>query len=225
MKIGSKLGLSIVAMILASQATYAETLNVATVNNDDMIVMQKLSTQWEKETGNKLNWVVLEENTLRQRVTTDIATKGGQFDIVTIGALETPIWGKAGWLKELDDLGADYDYDDLFKTVRNGLSAEGKLYAVPFYAESSFTMYRTDLFKEAGLTMPEQPTWSQIAEVAEADRQVKGAVRHLPARQAQLGRDMALITLMANSWGGTWFDITGTRIDFKAMGSRYTSMW
>ena len=97
---------------------------------------------------------------LRQRVTTDIATKGGQFDIITIGALETPIWGKSGWLKELDDLGADYDYDDLFKTVRNGLSADGKLYAVPFYAESSFTMYRTDLFKEAGLTMPEQPTWS-----------------------------------------------------------------
>ena len=92
-----KFGLSLIAMTLASQMAYAETLNVATVNNDDMIVMpEKLSSQWEKETGNKLNWVVLEGKRLSQRVTTDIATKGGQFDIITIGALETPIWGKAG---------------------------------------------------------------------------------------------------------------------------------
>src|ERR1700691_4653533 len=98
----------------------AETLTIATVNNDDMIVMQKLSSKWEQETGNKINCVILEENVLRQKVTTDIATKGGQYDIVTIGALETPIWGKNGWLTPLDDLGADYDYEDVFKPVRNG---------------------------------------------------------------------------------------------------------
>lgn len=93
---------------------------------------------------------MLEENVLRQRVTTDIATKGGQFDIVTIGALETPIWGKSGWLTQLDDLGDDYDYSDLFPSVKNGLSADGKLFAVPFYAESSFTMYNTELLKKPG---------------------------------------------------------------------------
>src|SRR5580698_6954900 len=62
----------------------AETLTIATVNNDDMIVMQKLSSKWEQATGNKINWVILEENVLRQKVTTDIATKGGQYDVVTI---------------------------------------------------------------------------------------------------------------------------------------------
>ena len=154
-------------MVLGSQLAHAETLTIATVNNDDMIVMQKLSSEWEKSSGNTLNWVVLEENVLRQRVTTDIATKGGQFDIVTIGALETPIWGKSGWLNQLDDLGDDYDYADLFPSVKNGLSADGKLYAVPFYAESSFTMYNTELFEKAGAHHAEQPTWTQIAEFAE----------------------------------------------------------
>src|SRR5260370_25305411 len=95
----------------------AETLTIATVNNSDMIIMQKLAPKWEAATGNKLNWVVLEENVLRQRVTTDIATKGGQFDILTIGAYETPIWGKAGWLDAVDNLGADYDYADIFEPV------------------------------------------------------------------------------------------------------------
>jgi sorbitol/mannitol transport system substrate-binding protein len=134
----------------------AETLTIATVNNDDMIIMQKLSSKWEQQTGNKINWVILEENVLRQKVTTDIATKGGQYDVITIGAYETPIWGKKGWLTSLDDF-KDYDYADLLAPVKAGLSVDGKLYAVPFYAESSFTMYRKDLFEKAGLTMPEDP--------------------------------------------------------------------
>ena len=57
--------------------------------------------------------MTLEENVLRQRVTTDIATKGGQFDVITIGTYEVPIWAKQGWLVPLDNLGADYDVDDL----------------------------------------------------------------------------------------------------------------
>lgn len=84
----------------------AATLTIATVNNSQMVEMQKLSPQWEKATGNHINWVVLEENVLRQRVTTDIATNGGQFDIVTIGSYETPLWGKQGWLAPLDDFPA-----------------------------------------------------------------------------------------------------------------------
>src|SRR5918993_4935750 len=130
------------ALLGATALAQAEELTIATVNNADMIIMQRLSPKWEQATGNTINWVVLEENVLRQRVTTDIATKGGQFDIVTIGAYETPIWGKAGWLVPLDSLGDDYDYADIFEPVKNGLSVEGKLYAVPFYAESSFTFYR-----------------------------------------------------------------------------------
>ena len=84
------------ALLGASALASAAELTIATVNNADMIIMQKLAPKWEQATGNKINWVVLEENVLRQRVTTDIATKGGQFDIITIGSYETPIWGKAG---------------------------------------------------------------------------------------------------------------------------------
>ena len=130
------------ALLGATALAHAEELTIATVNNADMIIMQKLAPKWEQATGNKINWVVLEENVLRQRVTTDIATKGGQFDIITIGSYETPIWGKAGWLVPVSDLGDDYDYADMIPSVMNGLSYDGKLYAVPFYAESSFTFYR-----------------------------------------------------------------------------------
>ncbi|MDQ0471065.1 ABC transporter substrate-binding protein [Labrys wisconsinensis] len=208
MKFLAKIGLSLTALLLAGAAARAETITVATVNNDDMIIMQKLSSEWEKATGNKVNWVVLEENVLRQRVTTDIATKAGQFDIVTIGAYETPIWGKAGWLASLSDLGDDYDYKDVFEPLRNGLSVDGKLYAVPFYAESSFTLYRKDLFEKAGLTMPEQPTWDQIAEFADkltdkSKEQYGICLRGKPG----WGENMGLITTIVNTFGGRWFDM------------------
>ena len=148
----------------------AQTLTIATVNNGDMIRMQGLSSAFTEETGIELNWVVLEENTLRQNVTTDIATNGGQYDIMTIGTYEAPIWAKQNWLKPLDGLAADaeYDVDDLLPAIRGGLSVDGKLYAAPFYGESSFIMYRTDLMEKAGLTMPEAPTWEFIGEAARA---------------------------------------------------------
>jgi sorbitol/mannitol transport system substrate-binding protein len=204
----TKLG-SLLAVLLGSTAlVQAEEITIATVNNGDMIIMQKLAPEWEKATGNKVNWVTLEENVLRQRVTTDIATKGGQFDIITIGAYETPIWGKQGWLSSLDDLGDDYDYNDVFEPLRNGLSVDGKLYAVPFYAESSFTLYRTDLFKQAGLEMPEKPNWDQIKEFADklTDRskeQYGICLRGKPG----WGENMGLVSTIVNSFGGRWFDM------------------
>ena len=114
-------------------AAISEEITIATVNNADMITMQELAPAWEKATGNSINWVVLEENVLRQRTTQDIATNGGSFDIMFIGAYETPIWGANGWLTSLNDFGddADYDLNDIFQLVRNGLSADGNLYAVP----------------------------------------------------------------------------------------------
>ena len=163
-KSGLPTGLA-VALLASTSLANAETLTIATVNNADMIIMRRLSPKWEQATGHKLNWVVLEENVLRQRVTTDVATKGGQFDILTIGSYEAPIWGK-GWLNPVNDLGDDYDYADMITSVKNGLSQDGKLFAVPFYAESSFTFYRKDLFDQAGLKMPDKPTYDQIAEYA-----------------------------------------------------------
>ena len=130
---------------LASVPAGATDLVIATVNNPHMIEMQKLTPQFEKASPDiKIKWVTLEEGVLRQRVTTDIATKGGQFDVMTIGMYETPIWAKKGWLMEIKP-DAKYDVDDLLPAMRNGLSADGKLYAAPFYGESSMLMYRKDL--------------------------------------------------------------------------------
>jgi sorbitol/mannitol transport system substrate-binding protein len=126
------------SLVLASlsawaAAGHAAELVIATVNNPHMIEMQKLTPEFEKANpGITLKWVTLDETTLRQRVTTDIATQGGQFDVMTIGLYEAPIWSKKGWLKPIAT-DAAYDVDDLLPAIRSGLTNEGKLYAAPFY--------------------------------------------------------------------------------------------
>lgn len=201
------------ALALFSAATLVSaqdtTLTIATVDNGDMIRMQGLSEEFEKANpGIKLDWVVLKENVLRQRVTTDIATKGGLFDVLTVGTYEAPIWAKRGWLVPLDDLPEEYDVDDILPPIREALSFDGKLYAAPFYGESSFTMYRTDLFEKAGIQMPEKPTWDFIKDaarkLADKDNGVYGiCLRGKPG----WGENMALLTAMANSYGARWFDM------------------
>ena len=202
------LSASVACLALTAGLAGAEELTIATVNNGDMIIMQKLSPEWEKETGNKVNWVVLEENVLRQKVTTDIATKSGQYDIITIGGYEAPIWGKQGWLAPVDDLGADYDYDDLLAPIKAGLTVDGKLYAVPFYTESSFTLYRKDLFDAVGIKMPDEPTYDQIKEYAakltdKSKEQYGLCLRGKPG----WGENMAFLGTMINAYGGRWFDM------------------
>jgi len=197
---------SALAMVAATGAN-AESLTIATVNNGDMIRMQGYTDDFTAKTGHTVEWVTLEENTLRTRVTTDITTNGGQFDIMTIGMYETPIWGANGWLVPLDDLSAEYDVDDILPAMAGGLSHEGTLYAAPFYGESSMVMYRTDLMEAAGLEMPDAPSWSFIAKAARAMTDRDADINGICLRgKAGWGEGGAFITAISNSFGARWFD-------------------
>ncbi|HWJ75569.1 MAG TPA: sugar ABC transporter substrate-binding protein [Kaistia sp.] len=199
---------SLVAIAAAGPALAETTLTIATVNNGDMVRMQTMTDDFTKANPDiKLQWVTLEENQLRQKVTTDIATKGGQYDVLTIGTYEVPIWSKNGWLVPLDNLGADYDVDDLLPAIRSGLSTDGKLYAAPFYGESSYVMYRKDLMEKAGLTMPDAPTWDFIRQAADKMTDRANGINGVCLRgKAGWGENMAFLTAMSNSFGARWFD-------------------
>ena len=198
---------SIIFALATIASANAGELTIATVNNGHMIEMQKLTKHFESANpGITVNWVTLEEGTLRQRVTTDITTKGGQFDVMTIGMYEAPIWGAKGWLEVLN-FDASYDVDDLLPAMRNGLSANGNLYAAPFYGESSMIMYRKDLVDGIGMTMPDNPTWGHVQDVAAAIHNPDAGVYGICVRgKPGWGDNMAFITTMANSFGARWFD-------------------
>ena len=207
MKLTNALFAASALVSVTATAAAAATLTIATVNNGDMIRMQGYTDDFTEKTGHEVEWVTLEENVLRQRVTTDITAKGGQFDIMTIGMYETPIWGANGWLVPLDGLSEEYDVNDILPAMRDGLSHDGTLYAAPFYGESSMIMYRKDLMEKAGLEMPEAPTWEFIREAAAAMDDDANDVNGICLRgKAGWGEGGAFITVTGNSFGARWFD-------------------
>lgn len=204
--LGLSTAMSLVAASGAFAASHAKELTIAIVNNGHMINMQKVAEAYTEKTGVKLNWVSLEEGVLREQVTSDTATGGGQYDIINIGMQEAPIWGKAGWIEPLE-FGSDYDVDDILPAMRAGLSYNGTLYAAPFYGESSMVMYRKDLADAAGVTIKDNDSWDNVKAAAAAmhdpDNGVYGAcLRGKPG----WGDNAAFITTVANSFGARWFD-------------------
>ena len=184
-------------------------LTIGTVNNGDMLVMQRLSREFEKQNpGIELDWRVMDENTLRRRLLSDLALDDGQFDIMTIGTYELPIWVQHGWLSALKNLPKNYAADDLLPTVRKHLSHQGRLYALPFYAESAMTYYRKDLFAKAGLAMSVLPSYQEIAAWAAKIHDPAAGVYGICLRgKPGWGENMALISMLVHAHGGRWFDM------------------
>jgi sorbitol/mannitol transport system substrate-binding protein len=197
-----------------------KSINVAIVDNPQMKDIAKLTPSlFTKKSGIKVNYTILDEGTLREVTTRDVAAGGRQFDVVMIGPFEAPQFGTAGNVTDLTNFAAEdksYQLDDVIPSVRNALSADGKLYAAPFYAESSFLMYRKDVLKEAGVTMPPKPTWTEVADIARKVNtpDMAGICLRGKPGWGDLG---ASFTTVLNTMGGTWWSAKPDGAVDKAM--------
>ncbi|WP_427136693.1 ABC transporter substrate-binding protein [Pseudarthrobacter sp. S9] len=190
----------------------AKEVNVLMVNNPQMVDLQKLTADnFTKQTGIKVNYTVLPENDVRAKISQEFSSQAGQYDVATISNYEVPTFAKNGWLSALDNTvakSADFNQSDILPAMTKALTAaDGKLYAEPFYGESSFLMYRKDVFAQKGLTMPAQPTWQQVADLAaQADGAQPGMKGICLRGQPGWGQVFAPLTTVVNTFGGTWFD-------------------
>jgi sorbitol/mannitol transport system substrate-binding protein len=185
------------------------TITMAAVDNPQMADLKTLLPIFETAHPTiKVNIVTLPEDQLRQQVTTDVAAKSGRFDLFTEGTYEVPIWAKLGWIENLSPYIAkdpSYAPDDLIAGIKGALTYNNNLYAVPFYGESSMLMYRKDMLSAVGITMPDHPTWDQVAAAAKAvnSSSVNGiCLRGLPG----WGEQLAPLDTVVNTFGGRWFD-------------------
>ena len=198
-------------VLVTAPAHAAATINVLMVGNPQMKDLQTLTADnFTKKTGIKVNYTVLPENELRDKVTQDVASGAGQYDVVTLGMYDIANWGGTGKVKALDSYvakDAAWDKADVFPAMIKGLSGkDGKLYAAPFYGESSMLMYRKDLAEKAGVKMPLRPTWQQVAAAAAKMNDPKNGVAGICLRGLPgWGEQFAPLTTVVNTFGGTWF--------------------
>jgi len=189
----------------------ANSINVLMVNNPQMVDLQKLTADnFTKQTGITVNFTVLPENDVRDKISQDFSSQAGQYDVATISNYEIPFYAKNGWLAPLDDYIAkdtSFDQNDILAPMRVSLTADdGKVYGEPFYGESSFLMYRKDVFQAKGLTMPANPTWQQVADLAAQVDGAQAGMKGICLRgQPGWGEVMAPLDTVVNTFGGTWF--------------------
>lgn len=186
------------------------TINVLMVNNPQMVDLQKLTAEhFTKETGIKVNFTLLPEDDVRDKISQDFSSQAGEYDIGTISNYEVPFYARNKWLVPLGPLAAkdpSYDQKDVLAPMRQALSEDGTMYAEPFYGESSILMYRKDVLAAKGLTMPAHPTWTQVAALAAEADGAKPGMRGICLRgEPGWGQMIAPLTTVVNTFGGTWF--------------------
>lgn len=188
-----------------TQAAGSTRITVANVSNPVTVDLQELTKNFTKANPDiVVEFSSLPETQLREQVAKDVAAGGGQFDIIAIGPDDVAVYGQNGWLADLTDTanGPAYDKADLIPSVLDSLTIDGKIYALPVYAESSFLMYRKDIFESKGLTMPDEPTWDEVADLAnkvKTDSMAGIALRGLP------GENQVPLMTVIYTYGGRLF--------------------
>jgi sorbitol/mannitol transport system substrate-binding protein len=187
-------------------------ISVLMVNNPQMVDLQKLTADnFTKQTGITVNYTVLPENDVRDKISQEFSSQAGQYDVASLSNFEIPIYAKNGWVAPMDDFiskDSAFNQGDILKPMTTSLTAaDGKIYGQPFYGESSFLMYRKDVFQAKGVTMPDKPTWQQVADMA---AKVDGAQPNMKGiclrGQPGWGQLFAPLTTVVNTFGGTWFE-------------------
>ena len=187
-------------------------ISVLMVNNPQMVDLQKLTADnFTKQTGITVNYTVLPENDVRDKISQEFSSQAGQYDVASLSNFEIPIYAKNGWVAPMDDFiskDAAFNQGDILKPMTTSLTAEdGKVYGQPFYGESSFLMYRKDVFDAKGLKMPDKPTWQQVSDLAAQADGAQPNMKGICLRgQPGWGQLFAPLTTVVNTFGGTWFE-------------------
>ena len=187
-----------------------KTITVLMVNNPQMLALQKHTAAFTEQTGITVKYTVLPENDMRNKASLEFKNQAGQYDVTTLSNFEVPIYAKQGWLAPLTDYIAKdpgFDQKDIFAALTASMSQDGQIYGEPFYGESSFLMYRKDVMAAKGLTVPKNPTWDQVADLAaKADGAQPGMKGICLRGEPGWGQFGAPLTTVVNTFGGTWFD-------------------
>ncbi|WP_439617719.1 ABC transporter substrate-binding protein [Shinella sp.] len=150
--------------------------------------IQALLPEFTAATGIEVELEVVPESDITAKMLLEFSSGSGRYDVVQNNIIYIPGFLKAGYIAPLDELAgkfpANYDKADFVPGYLNTNIVDGKLYGLPVYGESTFLMYRKDLFEEYGIAPPKS-----FGEVTAAAKTIKeksnGAVAGITMRGAQ----------------------------------------
>ena len=197
-----------------SEGRIVEEINVWVVNNGATDTIQRFTPDYfTSETGIAVNFFEFGQQELREQAfSIGSRVVENPPDVVMISGFEAPPFGGLnGWVQDLRPLAEadpDYDLDDIVPSVRNLNSLNGEFYASPFFAESTILIYNREILDAAGIAIPGDPTWDQIADISEQvdTNDVAGICLSGSGGGGAYGELGASLTTVVNTFGGTWWE-------------------
>ena len=143
--------------------------------------------EFEKESGITVNLIQSDWDSVANRVTPELATKGSAYDVVEYDNGWIAQWCGAGWTEPLDAyLPADYAKDMIPGLVNLFSCPDGKVHGVVWNNDTRFFYYNAAKLEQAGFAQA-PATWDELV-VQSKESVSKGA--------AKFG--------MAPSWNQEW---------------------
>ncbi len=135
-------------------------INVLCEGHASSNAYEKLVGEFEEETGIKVNLEIIPYEELPQKVLLSFSQKSDAYDMVMNDCVSLQGYVDNNYITSLDDYIANddlnmyYDKEDFVGSYQKNMEIDGKVYGLPVYGESSFLMYRKDLFEEYNLEVP-----------------------------------------------------------------------
>src|SRR5450631_325359 len=171
MKICKLLLTALLGLGLAASASAETTLRIFTGGQQRPDVMRKIADEYQKKNpGVKVEVEIggATSEAQQQYLSTVLSAKDSVLDVILIDVIRPAQWAAQGWAEPLDAyLGADKPkiLAQYLKAYADADQVNGKLIALPYFADAQFLYYRKDLLEKYKRAVPK--TWDELMETAQ----------------------------------------------------------
>ncbi|KIL42358.1 sugar ABC transporter substrate-binding protein [Gordoniibacillus kamchatkensis] len=176
--------------------------------------LQKMLPEFEKETGIKVNLEIIPEGDIPPKALLDFSSKTGRYDIVMADWIFGQGFQNGDYIEPLNhyidnpSLNKNYNGDDFLKSYREMMKKDGKYYGLPVYGESTFFMYRKDLFEKYGIQVPK--TFDDLMNAAKTIHdKTNGDIAGITLRGQQGIEAVYIWAGILGGFGAKWLDDKG----------------
>ncbi|GGD59266.1 ABC transporter substrate-binding protein [Paenibacillus nasutitermitis] len=176
--------------------------------------IQKMLPEFEKKTGIKVNLEIVPYSDLTSKALINFSSSSGRYDIVMDDIVHGYGYQNAGYVEPLDSfasnaaISSDYDQADFVPEYLNAMKIDDKMYGLPVYGESTFLMYRKDLFEEYGIEVPK--TFDELMAAAKTVKEKSnGEIAGITLRGEQGIQNVYVWAAFLWGFGGQWLNEQG----------------
>ena len=147
-----------------------DSITVAMASHPSTEAYQEMVEEFTELTGIEVEWDIMDEIYLHNRIMTEHAARTGAYDVLMMDVTWLGEFVDRNVVTSIDDYVAEapdfFDYDDFVDAYAEGLGQyDDQIFGIPSAGESAFIAYREDVFEEHGISPEDINDFYDLLEV------------------------------------------------------------